>query len=74
MRVLLALLSTVLFFSTLDNADARGGIVSVRGHTTAKGTYVAPHFRTGPNSTRIDNWSTRGNSNPFTGKSVTKLP
>jgi len=75
MRVLLALLSTLLFFTTLDNADARGtggGIVSVRGHTTTKGTYVAPHFRTGPNSTRIDNWSTRGNVNPFTGKAGTK--
>ena len=75
MRGLLAalLLSILTLFGSFDNADA-GGTVSVRGYTTSRGTYVAPHYRTSPNSTRIDNWSTRGNVNPFTGKSGTKSP
>lgn len=47
---------------------------SVRGYTRANGTYVAPHMQTNPNSTRLDNWSTRGNVNPYTGQEGTRDP
>ncbi len=40
----------------------------VRGYTKQDGTYVAPHYQTSPNGTRADNWSTRGNVNPYTGE------
>jgi len=53
---------------------ARGGSHSVRAHITKKGKYVAPHFATNRNRTRIDNWSTKGNVNPYTGKVGTKSP
>lgn len=46
--------------------------VHVRGHYRKDGTYVAPHVRTAPNRTRNDNYSTRGNDNPYTGKAGTK--
>src|SRR5688572_31518172 len=46
--------------------------VRVRGYTRKDGTYVAPHYRTAPNSTKADNWSTKGNINPYTGKEGTK--
>ena len=42
--------------------------VSVRGYYKKNGTYVKPHYRTAPNSTNRDNFSTRGNVNPYTGK------
>ncbi|MFD1610856.1 hypothetical protein ACFSCW_03465 [Sphingomonas tabacisoli] len=45
-----------------------------RGYVTRNGTYVAPHYSTTPNSTRWDNWSTRGNVNPYTGQVGTKNP
>jgi len=32
------------------------------------GRYIMPHYRTSPNSTRWDNYSTKGNYNPYTGK------
>ena len=32
------------------------------------GKYVAPHYRTKANSTKMDNYSTKGNVNPYTGK------
>jgi hypothetical protein len=51
-----------------------GGFHSVRGYTTSKGTYVAPHFATNRNGTKLDNWSTKGNVNPFTGAVGTKNP
>ena len=47
---------------------------SVRGYTRKDGTYVAPHRATNPNSTMMDNWSTKGNVNPDTGKAGTKDP
>lgn len=47
---------------------------SVRGYTRRDGTYVAPHHATNPNGTRADNWSTRGNVNPFTGRLGTRSP
>jgi hypothetical protein len=45
---------------------------SVRGYTRKDGTYVQPYRRSIGNSTRRDNWSTKGNINPYTGKKGTK--
>ncbi len=45
---------------------------SVKGYTTKKGTYVAPHKRSASNGTQRDNFSSKGNRNPYTGKSGTK--
>ena len=43
----------------------------VGGYTKDNGTYVQPHYRSTPNSTTLDNWSTKGNTNPYTGKKGT---
>ncbi len=40
---------------------------TVSGYYRSNGTHVQSHVRTMPNSTNWDNFSTRGNSNPFTG-------
>jgi hypothetical protein len=45
---------------------------SVRGYTTKRGTYVAPHRQTDPDHTQRNNYSTKGNVNPSTGKAGTK--
>jgi antitoxin component YwqK of YwqJK toxin-antitoxin module len=42
--------------------------VYVKPHVRANGTYVEGHYRTAPNSTNRDNFSTRGNTNPYTGQ------
>lgn len=39
----------------------------VRGYTRQDGSYVEPHMRSNPNSSRMDNWSSQGNVNPYTG-------
>ena len=41
---------------------------AVRGHVTKKGTYVAPTRATNPNRTQRDNYSSKPNVNPHTGK------
>lgn len=40
----------------------------VDGHVRSDGTYVAPHYRTTPDSRRDNNWSSQGNTNPHTGE------
>lgn len=44
----------------------------VRGYTTKRGTYVAPHRRTTSDGTQHNNDSTKGNYNPSTGKRGSK--
>jgi len=46
----------------------------VNGYYKSNGTYVQPHYRSTPNSTTLDNYSTKGNTNPYTGKKGTKSP
>ncbi len=47
---------------------------SVRGYIRRDGTYVQPHHQTTPNSTKLDNYSTQGNVNPYTGREGTVNP
>jgi hypothetical protein len=46
----------------------------VRPHTTRDGAYVPGHRRTNPDASKLNNWSTKGNVNPHTGKPGTKNP
>ena len=57
------LIAFVLTLSTTVIAD-----IHVRGYYKQNGTYVAPHYRSSPNSTTTDNFSTKGNINPYTGQ------
>lgn len=50
------------------------GEQSVRSYTRKDGTYVPGHHRTNPDSSKANNWSTKGNVNPYTGKPGTKQP
>lgn len=40
----------------------------VRGYFRKSGTYVMPYYRSNYNRTKLDNWSTKGNYNLYTGK------
>jgi len=56
-------LSTVLMLTTCFSfADTY-----VHGYTRSNGTYVQPHYRSSPDNTVSNNWSTQGNLNPHTG-------
>jgi len=59
-------------FSFVGNAEAAS---RVRGfYKPSTGSYVAPYYRTSPNRSRFDNYSTKGNYNPYTGKRGTVDP
>lgn len=46
----------------------------VNGYTKSNGTYVQGYTRSSPNSTTSDNYSTKGNTNPYTGQEGTRNP
>lgn len=53
---------------------ALAGSHRVKAHFTKSGAFVASSRATNPNRTKLDNYSTKGNTNPWTGKSGTKDP
>ncbi len=63
---LLTFLSITIFTSFHNKTEA---ITRVRSYyKPSTGRVVMPHYRSSPNKTRIDNYSTKGNYNPYTGK------
>jgi len=68
----LLLLSIFLFSSLPYLAEAGGKSVRVNGYFKSNGTYVQPHYRSSPDKSVNNNWSTKGNFNPYTGKQGTK--
>ena len=46
----------------------------VSGYISSNGVFVPGHYETNPNGNPYDNWSTRGNYNPFTGQPGTVNP
>ena len=55
-----------LIASLLTQVSAKD--VYVNGYYRSNGTYVRGHYRTAPDNTLMNNYSTRGNTNPYTGK------
>ena len=65
-KIIVLFLGVALVLGLAGSAEAAR---RVRGYyKPSTGSYIMPHYRTSPNSTRLDNWSTRGNSNPYTGR------
>lgn len=65
----LGYLFVLLVWSNIAFSD-----VSVRGYTRQDGTYVEPHHRSDPDGSSYNNWSTKGNTNPYTGREGTQDP
>ena len=62
----------VLISFSISISEARS--VRVKSSVTKAGKYRQSHIRTSPNRIKMDNWSTKGNVNPYTGKEGTKNP
>lgn len=61
----------ILFVVCLLVSFCYGQDVWVEGYYRKNGTYVEGHYRTRPNNTNSDNFSTKYNVNPYTGKKGT---
>ncbi len=68
-----AIIASLILFSLLISFTlVEAKTVRVKGYfkpSTMK--YVAPSYRTSPNKTKLDNYSTKGNYNPYSGKKGT---
>ncbi len=50
------------------------GSHATKGYTKKNGTYVAPSRATNPDNLKTNNYSSKGNTNPSSGKQGTKDP
>jgi hypothetical protein len=75
MKKLLVVLLSILILSVISLGETYAkSSTRVRGYTKKSGTYVAPHRKTTPDKSKSNNYSTKGNVNPYTGKKGTKDP
>lgn len=65
----LVLSASITLVSLLSYAQQT---VYVKSYVKSNGTFVQTHFRTAPNHTVWDNWSTYPNVNPYTGEIGTR--
>lgn len=66
--------SIILAAVALIATPAIARTVSVKPHVTKQGVYVTPSYRTSPDNTKINNYSSKPNVNPYTGKKGTVDP
>lgn len=71
MKYIFAVIITLVSLVITDIAFAQ---VHVKGYTRKNGTYVQPHMRSNPDGNASNNWSTKGNTNPYTGAAGTHNP
>lgn len=64
-------LALTIVLATVSWAMAQ---VHVDGYYRNNGTYVAPHYRSSPDSSYNNNWSVSPNTNPYTGQQGTRSP
>ncbi|WP_234831260.1 hypothetical protein [Rhodopseudomonas palustris] len=75
-----AVILSIFAVATATQANAQYGYGSnSRSHTispyvNSHGTYVQGSHATNPNNTQMDNYTTRGNVNPYTGQMGTRTP
>ena len=55
----------ILIFTFFLSINVKAQDVYVKGYYTKNGTYVEPYYRTAPNNTNWDNYSTKPNSDPY---------
>ncbi|MFZ3071917.1 MAG: hypothetical protein WA162_01595 [Thermodesulfobacteriota bacterium] len=60
--VVIALFFATIFLFSPALVDAGW----VNGYYKSNGTYVEGYYRSSPNNSVLDNYSTKGNSNPYT--------
>lgn len=65
---------TIVFIAACACVSWATAQVYVKPHVTKDGTFVQGHERTSPNSTKMDNYSTQGNVNPYNGQAGTVNP
>jgi hypothetical protein len=69
MKTAAFILAALLCLTTAALADQY-----VDGYMRSDGTYVQGHYRSSPDSSHNNNYSTRGNANPYSGQRGSQSP
>lgn len=64
----------LLILACLISTPVMAKTTMTKGYIKKDGTYVQPTMKTTPNNTKLDNYSTKGNYNPYSGKAGTVDP
>ena len=64
----------LILIASFISVSAFANDTYVHGYTKSNGTYVEPHYRTHQDSNPYNNYSTQGNTNPYTEKEGTVDP
>lgn len=68
-KLSIAIFSLIVLTSLVFMSSAEAKTIKVQGYYNSRsGSYVAPYYKTSPNKYKFDNYSTKGNYNPYTGK------
>ncbi len=62
---------TIATFFIISSSSVEARTIKVKSYVNSRGTYVNSYYRTSPNRYRYDNYSAKGNYNPYSGKSGT---
>ncbi len=73
-KVLMMVLSVSIVIGISITGAYAGSSVRVKTYKKKDGTVVQSHRKTSPDKSKRDNFSTKGNINPYTGKEGTKDP
>lgn len=65
-------IATAITFVLMASTVSAAGSHSRKSHIRKDGTYVSPSRATNPDHTRANNYSHKGNVNPYTGKKGAK--
>jgi hypothetical protein len=65
-------MKTIFLFALIFASSAAFADTYVQGYTKSNGTYVQGYYRSDANSIRSDNYSSQGNTNPYTGERGTQ--
>lgn len=66
--------STIVLIAACSVMAGATAQTYVKPHVRKDGTYVEGHVRSAPNNTNLDNYGTKGNTNPYTGQQGTQQP
>jgi hypothetical protein len=66
-RIFVAVVAGLFFIPSFAFSTSAFADQYVHGYTRSNGTYVQPYYRSSPNGTVTDNFSYKGNVNPYNG-------
>jgi hypothetical protein len=72
--VAIGALAVFAMVNMFPSESSAAGSHTRRGYVTKKGTYVPPSRATNPNRTQRDNYSSKPNVNPYTGRQGARAP